>query len=164
MSENRPGPVTIKKYANRRMYDTANSRYVNLAQIAAMIKEGVVVEVVDTATGEDLTKVILTQVILEEEKGQRNLLPVEFLHELIKYGESASGDFLRSFLSSGFDAYKQAQEQMTSTFKNWLPPGWPGSQPPQNPQAPRVDEDVLELKKRLADLEARLNAKAEREQ
>ena len=83
------------------------------------------------STGEDLTKVILTQIILEEEKGQRNLLPVEFLHELIKYGESTSGDFLRSFLSSGFDAYKQAQEQMTSAFRNWMPPGWPGPQAPQ---------------------------------
>ena len=159
MSENDPTPVAIKKYANRRMYDTANSRYVNLAQIAEMVKEGVVVEVVDTASGEDITKVILTQVILEEEKGQRNLLPVEFLHELIKCGESTSGDFLRSFLSSGFDAYKQAQEQLTSTFRNWMPPGWPGI---QTLPAPSVGEDVVELKKRLADLEARLNANAEK--
>lgn len=156
MSEHRPAPILIKKYANRRLYDTANSRYVNLAQIAEMIKEGALVEVSDTATGEDLTKVILTQIILEEEKGQRNLLPVEFLHELIKYGESASGDFLRSFLASGFDAYKQAQEQMTNTFRQWMPPGWVAPSPPGEA---KVDKEVVELKQRLADLEARLNGK-----
>jgi polyhydroxyalkanoate synthesis repressor PhaR len=129
---------------------------VNLAQIALMIKEGVVVEVVDVSSGENITKVILTQVILEEEKGQHNILPVEFMHELIKHGETASGDFLRSYLSSGFDAYKQAQEQMTSALKNWMPPGWP-VQPPS--QKSTGDEDIESLKKRLADMEARLNKK-----
>jgi polyhydroxyalkanoate synthesis repressor PhaR len=161
VSDPKPTPVTIKKYANRRMYDATNSRYVNLVQIAEMIKAGEIVEVVEAGNGEDITKVILTQIILEEEKGQRNLLPTEFLHELIKYGESTSGDFLRSFLASGFEAYKEAQEQMTSTFRNWIPPLWPGARAPGEPPAPRVDEDVDELKKRLASLEARLNAQAE---
>ncbi len=155
MTDETTAPVTIKKYANRRLYDTTNSRYVNLAQIAEMIKEGQTVEVVDAATGDDITKVILTQIILEEEKGQRNLLPAEFLHELIKYGESASGDFLRSFLASGFDAYKRAQEQMASTFKNWMAPTWPGL---SSPPSPGVDAEVDDLKRRLADLEARLRA------
>jgi polyhydroxyalkanoate synthesis repressor PhaR len=130
-----------------------------------MIKEGVIVEVVDASSGEDLTKVILTQIILEEEKGQRNLLPVEFLHELIKYGESASGDFLRNYLSSGFEAYKQAQEQMSSAFKSWMPTGWPGAHPWQGQagQPKSGDEDISELKKRLEELEARLNGQGKGE-
>jgi polyhydroxyalkanoate synthesis repressor PhaR len=153
LSEERPTPVTIKKYPNRRMYDTANSRYVNLAQIAEMIKGGEIVEVVDATSGEDLTKVILAQIILEEEKGNRNLLPVEFLHEIIKYGESTYGDFLKGFLASSFEAYQQAQQQMESAWRKWVPewpkvPGWP------TPGEP--GDELDELKHRIAELEERL--------
>ena len=154
MSQDPSSPTIIKKYSNRRMYDTANSRYVNLAQIAELIKEGDVVEVVDVATNEDLTKVILTQIILEEEKGHRNLLPVEFLHEIIKCGESAYGDFFTGFLASSFTAYQQAQKQMESAWRGLIPDwtkasGWQGT----------GGESVDELKSRIAELEEHLARK-----
>lgn len=144
--------VTVKKYPNRRLYDTANSRYVNLNQIADLIKEGDTVEVIDISTGEDITKVILTQIILEEEKQQRDLLPTEFLHHIIQYGETAYQSFLDRFLSAGLSAYQTAQEHMGSFFKEWMKP-WlslPGD-------ASR--REIQELKAKIADLETRLGEK-----
>lgn len=114
--------ILVKKYANRRLYDTVHSQYVNLRQIAERIREGHTVEVVDAATGEDLSKVILTQIILEEEKGQRNLLPVDFLHRIIQDGESAYGQFVEKGLETGLAAYRAAQEQMEAALRGWMQP------------------------------------------
>ncbi len=154
MSEDTPGPIVVKKYANRRLYDTANSRYVNLKQISELIKEGHTLEVVDASTGEDLTKVTLTHIILEEERGQGNLLPTEFLHEIIKYGESAYGDFFQRFLNASLEAYRNAQEQMDSAMRSWVP-AWPGF---PRPGSRPTSGELEQLKQRIAELEARLEA------
>ena len=114
--------ILVKKYANRRLYDTVHSQYVNLRQIAERIREGNTVEVVDAATGEDLSKVLLTQIILEEEKDQRNLLPVDFLHRIIQDGESAYQKFLETGLETGLAAYRAAQEQMEAALRGWMRP------------------------------------------
>lgn len=80
------GSVTIKKYANRRLYNTATSSYVTLEHLAAMVKDGTEFNVYDAKTGEDLTRGVLTQIILEEEgKGGENLLPVNFLRQIIGF-------------------------------------------------------------------------------
>jgi polyhydroxyalkanoate synthesis repressor PhaR len=164
MTQPKEPPIIIKKYANRRMYDTTNSRYVNLQQIAVMIKDGFIITVVDIGSGEDLTKVVLTQIILEEEKGQHNILPVEFMHELIKHGESASGDFLHNFLASGLEAYEKAQSQVTNAFQQWMTPVWPETNKEEPKDNSENDEresldEVESLKERLAQLEARLSKK-----
>ncbi|RMG94153.1 MAG: pesticin [Candidatus Dadabacteria bacterium] len=143
----RPERILIKKYANRRLYDTHHSRYVNLKQIAELVKEGHTVEVVDATTGEDLTKVILTQIILEEEKDRRDLLPVGFLHQLIQYGESAYEEFLQSVFSAGMAAYRNAQEQMEAVWRTWMGP-WA--------TPPTPDQEIETLKRRIAELEERL--------
>ena len=148
--------VLIRKYQNRRLYDSTNSRYVNLKQIADLVKEGRRVEVLDASTGEDLTKVILTQIIMEEEKGQRNLLPAAFLHQLIQSGEAAYGELAEKLVSAGLTAYRTAQEQVESTFLGWFKPwmeshgAWP-------------TEEVERLKARVAELEAALEAKKKKE-
>lgn len=141
--------ILVKKYANRRLYDTVHSQYVNLKQISDLIKQGSTVEVIDSATGEDISKVILTQIILEEEKEQRNLLPTEFLHQIIQYGESAYRDFFERFLTTGLAAYKSAQEQMESALRNWFMP-WM-----ERPGAPSTQE-VEALKAKIAELETLL--------
>jgi polyhydroxyalkanoate synthesis repressor PhaR len=80
----------IKRYSNRKLYDTQESRYVTLEEIEEMIRAGKEVSVVDAASGEDLTSVTLTQIILENERNHRATLPSAFLHQLIKHGETAS--------------------------------------------------------------------------
>src|SRR5262249_60287276 len=82
-------PVVVKKYANRRLYNTATSSYVTLDDLAKMIKEGGDFVVYDAKTGEDLTRSVLTQIIVEQEQKGQNLLPISFLRHLIGcYGDS----------------------------------------------------------------------------
>src|SRR5512132_166784 len=81
----------IKRYSNRKLYDTQESRYVTLEEIEEMIRAGREISVVDAASGEDLTSVTLTQIILENERTRRASLPSAFLHQLIKHGESWEG-------------------------------------------------------------------------
>ena len=78
----------IKRYSNRKLYDTQESRYVTLEEIEEMIRAGREITVVDAASGEDLTSVTLTQIILENERSHRANLPSAFLHQLIKHGEA----------------------------------------------------------------------------
>lgn len=145
-------PILVKKYANRRLYDTVHSTYVNLKQIADLIRVGNTVSVIDASSGEDLTKLILTQIILEQEKDQRNLLPTDFLHQIIQYGEFAYEDFLDKFLLASRSAYRTAQEQMEAVLRDWMKP-WAAP-----PAAPAEPSDVADLKARIAELEARLQA------
>ena len=88
------GPVIIKKYANRRLYNTQTSSYVTLDHLAQMVKEGTEFEVRDARTGEDITRSVLTQIIFEEEAKGQNLLPIQFLRRLIRF----YGDSLQAFV------------------------------------------------------------------
>jgi polyhydroxyalkanoate synthesis repressor PhaR len=106
--------VIIRKYANRRLYDTGSRRYVNLEDIAGMIRQGVDVQVVDAKTGEDLTRVILTQIIVEDAKGQPTGLPLELLRHLIIASDRAGQEFLMWYLKSAFEAYEKVQQAALS--------------------------------------------------
>jgi polyhydroxyalkanoate synthesis repressor PhaR len=147
--------ITIKKYSNRRLYNTVHSRYLNLREIAELIRKGNTIEVVDATTGEDITKMILVQVILEGEKEQRNLLPTELLHQIIQYGESAYQDLVKETLQTSLEAYRASQQQMESLFKGWLKL-W--SESPN----PTARQEIEALKARIAELEARLADRAHR--
>ena len=89
-SSGAPGPIIIKKYANRRLYNTQTSSYVTLEHLCDMVKEGVEFEVRDARSGEDITRQVLAQIIFEEEnKGGQHMLPIQFLRQLIRfYGDS----------------------------------------------------------------------------
>src|SRR5581483_2941234 len=108
--------VVIKKYPNRRLYNTASGKYVNLEELAAMIRRGEEIQVVDAKTGEDLTRVILTQIIVEDAKEQQMGLPLELLRQLIVASDHASREFLMWYLGAAFDAYQKIQ----STVENRL--------------------------------------------
>src|SRR5579859_7100438 len=95
--------VIIKKYGNRRLYDTSGSRYVNLDEIAALIRKGVQVQVVDAKTGEDLTRVTLTQIITEDAKDKPTGLPLELLRQLIVASDEVRQEFIMWYLKSAFD-------------------------------------------------------------
>jgi polyhydroxyalkanoate synthesis repressor PhaR len=106
------GPVVIKKYANRRLYNTQTSSYVTLDHLAQMVKEGTEFEVQDARTGEDITRSVLTQIIFEEEAKGQNLLPIKFLRQLIRfYGDSLQA-FVPGYLDMSMDSFTKNQGAM----------------------------------------------------
>ena len=110
------GKATIKKYANRRLYDTESSTYITLDRLAAMIREGREFEVVDAKTGEDITRHVLTQIIVDEEARGSTMLPVNFLRQLIGlYGNSMQG-MVPEYLEAAMDAFQRNQNVMRDTF------------------------------------------------
>src|SRR5215204_4859509 len=108
--------VTIKKYANRRLYDTESSSYITLDRLAAMIREGREFEVVDAKTGEDITHQVLTQIIVDEESRGSTLLPVNFLRQLIGlYGGQMQGA-VPPYLEAAMDAFQKNQQAVAGAF------------------------------------------------
>jgi polyhydroxyalkanoate synthesis repressor PhaR len=106
------GPVIIKKYANRRLYNTQTSSYVTLDHLSQMVKDGTEFEVRDARTGEDITRSVLTQIIFEEEGKGQNLLPIKFLRQLIRfYGDSLQA-FVPGYLDLSMDSFTKNQEAM----------------------------------------------------
>jgi polyhydroxyalkanoate synthesis repressor PhaR len=107
-------PVVIKKYANRRLYNTQTSSYVTLDHLCEMVKGGVEFEVIDARSGEDITRSVLTQIIFEEETKGHNLLPIRFLRQLIRmYGDSMQA-FVPGYLDLSMESFTKNQEAMRS--------------------------------------------------
>jgi polyhydroxyalkanoate synthesis repressor PhaR len=110
-------PVVVKKYANRRLYNTATSSYVTLDDLATMIKEGGDFVVYDAKTGEDITRSVLTQIIVEQEQKGQNLLPISFLRQLISfYGDSVQF-LVPGYLEQAMIAFARNQEQMRNSLR-----------------------------------------------
>lgn len=107
--------IVIKKYANRRLYNTATSSYVTLDHLCEMVKKGQDFVVHDAKTNEDITRSVLAQIIFEEEgKSGQNLLPIKFLRQIIRfYGDSLQG-FIPSYLELSMDAFSREQEKLRS--------------------------------------------------
>jgi polyhydroxyalkanoate synthesis repressor PhaR len=163
----KPTPVVIKKYGNRRLYDSSNSKYVNLDDIAGFIREGREVQVVEAKTGQDLTRVTLTQIITEDAKEKPTGLPLELLRQLIVASDEVRQEFVMWYLKSAFDSYQKVQDAVQSRLgevqsailspvdmmKQFL-----GAAPPEAPAKSEPELDAL--RKRVAELEARLEKPA----
>ena len=115
----KPAPVVIKKYANRRLYNTATSAYVTLDHLSQMVKDKTDFVVYDAKTGDDITRSVLTQIIFEEEsKGGQTLLPIPFLRQLISfYGDSLQG-VVPQYLEMSMTQFARNQEQMRRYLQN----------------------------------------------
>jgi polyhydroxyalkanoate synthesis repressor PhaR len=151
----------VKKYGNRRLYDTVRSRYINLDDIAVLIRAGHEVKVVDAKTGEDLTRVTLTQIITEDARDKPTGLPLELLRQLIIASDEVRQEFMMWYLKSAFETYQKVQDAVQSRLgevqsailspvemmKNFLTGAAPGS---------RTEPELLVLRQRVAELEARL--------
>ena len=163
------GKVTIKKYANRRLYDTESSAYITLDRLAEMVREGREFEVVDAKSGEDITRQVLTQIIVDEEARGSTMLPVNFLKQLIGlYGNSMQG-VVPQYLEAAMDAFKRNQQAIgdafggnafaemakrnMSMFEDASRAFTPGAT-----KAPATsDDDVEQLKAELAALQAKVD-------
>lgn len=160
----KPTPVIIKKYGNRRLYDSATSRYVNLDDIAGLIREGKDVQIVDAKTGRDLTRVTLTQIITEDAKEKPTGLPLELLRQLIVASDEVRQEFVMWYLKSAFDTYQKVQDAVQSRLgevqsailspvdmmKQLI-----GAQASSQSRA-EAEPELEALRKRVAELEARL--------
>jgi polyhydroxyalkanoate synthesis repressor PhaR len=119
-SSGQPGdkpPVIVKKYANRRLYNTATSSYVTLEDLATMIKEGGDFVVQDAKTGEDLTRSVMTQIIVEQEQKGQNLLPISFLRQLISFYGDSMQFLVPGYLEQTMVAFARNQEQMRKNLR-----------------------------------------------
>jgi polyhydroxyalkanoate synthesis repressor PhaR len=162
-------PVVIKKYGNRRLYDTAGSRYVNLDDIAALVRDGKPVQVVDAKTGQDLTRVTLTQIITEDAKGKPTGLPLELLRQLIVASDEVRQEFVMWYLKSAFDTYQKVQDAVQNRLgevqsailspvdmmKTFL-----GAPTPTPPPKVEAESELDALRKRIAELESRVEKPA----
>jgi polyhydroxyalkanoate synthesis repressor PhaR len=167
----KPGNIVIKKYGNRRLYDTSTSRYINLDEIAALVRNGTEVQVVDVKTGEDLTRVTLTQIIVENAKDQPAGLPLELLRQLVMASDHAGQEFISWYLKSAFDTYRKLQgaiqgrlSDMNSTTLSPLAALSPLTMMKKLVQGPALpdpseESELEQLRKRLAEVEARLEEK-----
>ena len=158
-----PRTIVIKKYANRRLYDTSSSSYINLEDIAALVRNGKDVQVVDARTGEDLTRVTLTQIIVEDTKGQPTGLPLELLRQLIVSTDRVGQEFIMWYLKSAFDAYQKVQSSVQSRFNDvqsaalsplQMVKNLVAGSPKEAPDEP--GGELQELRVRIAELEGRL--------
>ena len=179
--------VVIKKYANRRLYNTASSSYVTLDHLSDMVKEGVDFVVYDAKTGEDITRSVLTQIIFEEENrgAGTNLLPIQFLRQLIGFYGNNMQAFLPSYLELSLEAFSKQQERLRSQFgvagipgsgayeetirqnlalfdramKMFSPFAFPRAEEPATapqPAEPAADDTLTELRKQMEAMQAQI--------
>jgi polyhydroxyalkanoate synthesis repressor PhaR len=178
--------IVIKKYPNRRLYDTSASRYINLDQVARMIREGRHVQVVDATTGDDITRVVLTQIIVDSSRSDEQGLPVELLRQMVAASDESMQQFLSWYLDTAMEGYRKAREAFEDhvdqvskvsraggawgpleTMQNAFDPARmlelfapPSGRPRPAAEEPRAGDDrnaeVEELRRRLAEMERRL--------
>jgi polyhydroxyalkanoate synthesis repressor PhaR len=110
-SNGKTGGIVIKKYANRRLYDTSTSQYVTLDYLRDLVKKGTDFQVVDAKSGDDLTRGVLAQIIFEEESRGANLLPVDFLRQLIGFYGDSLQSVVPGYLQMSMNSFSQQQEE-----------------------------------------------------
>jgi polyhydroxyalkanoate synthesis repressor PhaR len=170
------GPVIIKKYANRRLYNTQSSKYITLDFLAELTRKDVEFQVLDAKTGEDITHSVLTQIIMEEENTGQGMLPVPFLRQIIAlYGDSMQG-LVPQFLESSMDNFRKNQKQVQDAIETAITSGPFGQIAKQNiemmraardafvpslggmsAKKPKGGESVDDLKRQMAELQAKID-------
>lgn len=115
--------ITIKKYPNRRLYNTKQSTYMTLEDVSGLIKEGSRILVIDVATGNDVTPLVLSQIIMNKAKEDNAILPVSLLHLVIQYGESHLHDFFDKYLEKTIENYLGYRKKMDSQMNAYMEMG-----------------------------------------
>jgi polyhydroxyalkanoate synthesis repressor PhaR len=167
-----PNVVIIKKYANRRLYNTETSSYITLDHLATMVREGREFQVLDARTEDDITRSVLAQIIMEEESRGQTMLPVNFLRQLISmYGDSMQG-MVPQYLEASMDAFRRNQAQFHEAMKGAFS-GGPFAEiarrnmemfeaatnaftPKSKPNAESKDDEIAALKAQLAELQSKI--------
>jgi polyhydroxyalkanoate synthesis repressor PhaR len=174
MKRNLPQPIIIKKYENRRLYNTLTSQYINQDQVAQLVREGYDVRIVDAASGEDLTRLILAQIVLDDAKTPDSVFPLDTLRQMILASGRATQENALRYMKAIMDMYQNAYRALPPPINpfefqsgRWAQPLSPNngatvdpqSQPEQPPGASETQakaSEVGELKRRLEELESLL--------
>lgn len=175
----RDDTVVIKKYANRRLYNTRSSSYITLDHLAKMTREGVDYKVIDAKSGADITHQILTQIIMEEESGGEQMLPVNFLRQLISMYGNSMQSLIPHYLEASMENFTANQaklrksfeeslgnnplaklaEQNMAIFKAAATAFMPGADKTPPPAAPAASSDELSaLREQMAEMQKKLDA------
>lgn len=117
---NETGILVIKRYGNRRLYNTETQSYVNYTDLIKLVRDGQDIKVIDSTSKEDVTKAVLIQLILEEEKDKKSILPTPFLFQLLRSREESMQDFFTNHLSASYDAYLKTKEEFDKRFRSML--------------------------------------------
>src|SRR5690554_2174016 len=170
-----PEPIVIKKYANRRLYNTRSSSYITLDDLARMTREGVDFQVLDAKTGSDITHQILTQIIMEEESHGEQMLPISFLRQLISmYGNSMQA-LMPHYLEATMDNFRANQRKLQETWQASMGPDalarmaetnmamfkaaasafMPNAAPTSSPP-PAAQDDIDSLREQMAEMQRKL--------
>lgn len=176
-------PLLIKRYASRRLYNTETSDYVTLEDIAGFIRKGREVQIVDLKSGDDLTRQYLLQIVAEHESKGENVLPVDVLTDLVRSYATGMQSVMPQFLAQsfemlrnsqskmmenlasfpnpmaavpGFDALRKQQEAFLKTMMGGVP-GWSASGPAREEEGEGKPDDIADIKKQLAELQAKLS-------
>jgi polyhydroxyalkanoate synthesis repressor PhaR len=170
MKQNVPQPIIIKKYENRRLYNTLTSQYINQDQVAQLVRDGCDVRVVDATTGEDLTRLIMAQIVLEDAKTPDSVFPLDVLRQMILASGRATQENALSYMKAMMDMYQNAYRALPASMNpfellqgRWAqrltadgPTGGPQARLEQSPAAPEPQakaSEVDELKRRIGELE-----------
>jgi len=160
--KNKNQPLVIKKYENRRLYNTLTSQYINQEQVAQLVRDGHDVRVIDAATGEDITRLVLAQIVLDDAKLPNSVFPLDVLRQMIVASGKATQENALRYMKAMMEMYQNAYRAMPSPLTAFMPGLWgqekgtngatqaPTPQPEQNPE-------VLELRRRVEELEAALS-------
>ncbi|WP_172293568.1 polyhydroxyalkanoate synthesis repressor PhaR [Pseudoruegeria sp. HB172150] len=171
-------PLLIKRYASRRLYNTETSDYVTLEDIAGFIREGREVQIIDLKTGDDLTRQYLLQIIADHESHGESVLPINVLTDLVRSYTTGVNSVVPQFLQMSFEMLRDGQSKMMENFANPMAAmpgfeamqaqqeaflkamtgGWSGAgKMPPRPSEESSADDLDEIKKQLADLQAKLS-------
>ena len=112
--------IIIKRHGNRRLYNTETKTYVNYEDLAKLVRDGSDIKVVDSTSKEDVTRAVLIQVILDEEKNNQTVLPTEFLFQILRTREDSVQDFFKNHLAASFNAYLKTKEEFDNRFRSML--------------------------------------------
>jgi polyhydroxyalkanoate synthesis repressor PhaR len=186
MKKNTLQTLIIKKYENRRLYNTLTSQYINQEQVAQLVRDGYDVRVVDAATGEDLTRLILAQIVLEDAKTPDSVFPLDVLRQMIVASGRATQEGALRYMKAMLDMYQNAYRALPPSMNpfefmqaRWVPssaeaggphaPGMARGGPKQNDEQPPIPEGakveaakVDELKQRIEELESLLSKRGPR--
>ena len=171
-----PDPIVIKKYANRRLYNTQSSSYITLDDLSRMTREGIDFQVLDAKTGADITHQILTQIIMEEETHGEQMLPISFLRQLISMYGNSMQSLVPHYLEATMDNFRANQRKIQETWQTSMGPEAfaqlaetnmkmfqaaasafiPGAKPAEPPAKPGGD-DLDALREQMAEMQRKLD-------